>query len=133
MGTNKLIAIILSLAIVVGFFMPLYNGASDSLWDLVRSASSEDGLKYKILLHYAYVLIPLTAFIVLVMSVTGPGASGLLRALPFIIFVLLTAYFIRHFGGKVSMDWIKEWRMGFYLILVGSLLLIFVGAPRRTA
>lgn len=141
MGQNNIIRIVLSLAIIVGFFMPFFSvgydlelGASISGWTMmfetIKNISHISELPSAILIMTAcLVIIFISAILVFINSLLQRGVSSLLRILPFLAILVFLIYLMTQ-GTKVS-DLFKSFAIGFYLIAIGSLLLAFFGSTAR--
>jgi uncharacterized membrane protein (GlpM family) len=132
MGTKSVIRIVLSAAVIAGYFLPwisYFNSAS--AFDIVRTSIEGKGDTSGHLVWYASILIPLFALICLIQSLSNRTPSGFIRALPFIITILLIGLLFlgssQNSGGLNMESLFSMLGIGFYITLVASFLLIFIG------
>lgn len=128
MSTNSTFRILLSLAIIIGFFLPWFQH-SGSGWDIVRYNAGPENTTETVI-RYSFLLIPFFALIVLIRSVSKQSSNFLLRVLPFLVIGILSALFIVGVidqNGKESLNgFFSILGIGFYLTVIASFLLIFV-------
>jgi hypothetical protein len=138
MGNNlNIFRIILSAAVIAGFFLPWFDYLGFvSGWDIVM-ANSGPGNTAERILGYSFLLIPLFALIVLIRSVSKQSCGFLLRALPFLVTAILSVLFAigeKNENGTAGMNvFFSILGVGYYLTVIASLLLIFAGSRRTVS
>jgi hypothetical protein len=130
MNNNKtIIRAILSVAIIVAFFLPWFKYGGGSGLDIITSSSAGDTTATTII-RYSFLLIPFFALIVLIRSVNKKSSHFLLRLLPFLVTAILTALFIMGIklegGGGELKSWLQIIDFGLYIMALASLLLVFI-------
>jgi Ca2+/H+ antiporter len=131
MKNNKtILRAILSVAIIVAFFLPWFKYGGGSGLDLVTSSNTAESTETTIV-RYSFLLIPFFALVVLIRSVNNRSSNFLLRLLPFLVTGILTALFIMgiNLNGGSSEElkgWLQIIDYGLYIIAVASLLLVFI-------
>lgn len=131
MDSNKSIfRIILSIAIIVAFFLPWFKYGGGSALDMVMEKASADETA-SIIVRYSFLLIPLFALIVLIRSISKQSSSFILRLIPFLVTAILTALVIvgvkSQGGGDAELQgWFSMLSYGYFITVVASLILVFV-------
>ncbi|MCC7400295.1 MAG: hypothetical protein IT214_02320 [Chitinophagaceae bacterium] len=131
MGSNKnILRIILSIAIIIGFFLPWFKFGGGSALDIVMAQSPQDESSTTIV-RYSFLLIPLFALIILILSVSNKSSNFILRVLPFLVTAILTALFIAGMKSAGATDedlkgWLYILAYGYYIVVIASLFLIFI-------
>ncbi|MBS1918862.1 MAG: hypothetical protein JST17_01270 [Bacteroidetes bacterium] len=131
MNSNKTVfRTILSVLIIIAFFLPWFKFGGGSGLDVVMSKTPGEEMSATIV-RYSFLLIPLFALFVLIRSITGQSANFILRLLPFLVTAILTALFIvgvkSQGGGEEELrSWFSVLGYGYFINVVASLLLIFV-------
>jgi hypothetical protein len=131
MDTNKsTFRIILSIAIIVAFFLPWFKYGGGSGLDIVLAKSPQEETTASIA-RYSFLLIPLFALFVLIRSISKQSAAFILRLLPFLVTAILTALFIVGIKSQGGTDadlkgWFSVLSYGYFINVVASLILIFV-------
>ncbi len=135
MNNNYVFRIILAAAVIVGFFLPWFDYlAMVSGWDIVMSKSGPDTTTETIV-RYSFLLIPLFALIVLIKSLSGQPSGFLLRLLPFLVTAVLSILFAmgeKSENGSAGLNvFFQILGSGYYITVIASLLLAFVGVGAR--
>ncbi len=131
MDTNKSsFRTILSIAIIVAFFLPWFKFGGGSALDIVLAKTPRDETATSIV-RYSFLLIPLFALFVLIRSISKQSSSFFLRVLPFLVTAILTALFIagiKYQGGtnEELRGWFSILGYGYFINVIASLLLVFV-------
>jgi hypothetical protein len=127
MGNKSMLRLILSAAIIIGFFLPWFSFlTSISGWDIAMQGSDTQETGQKIIC-YSFLLIPLFAALVLVLSLQKKAPSTLLRIAPFLVILILTVLFIIGTGGEAEYSgFLKILSFGYYITFLASLILIFI-------
>ena len=130
MNNKNTFRIILSLAILIAFFLPWFNYGGGSGLNMVITRTYQETTATTVV-RYSFLLIPLFALFVLIRSINNKPSGFLLRFLPLLITAIFTALFI--IGVKREGVTNEEMRgfldilgYGFYINAIASLLLIFV-------
>jgi hypothetical protein len=128
MNNKNAVRMILSLLIIVGFFLPWFKH-SGSGFDILRaSGGSQDTTS--LIIKYSFGLPALFALIVFIRSIMGQSSSFLLRILPFLVIAILSALFVIGIDSEYSTsagDFFAILGIGYYLVVVASFLLMFAG------
>jgi hypothetical protein len=128
MNNKSVFRIILSLLIIVGFFLPFFKGSVTGL-DFAKAVVSPGDIKTK-LVCAAFALPALFALIVFLQSIGRRGSSFLIRFLPFLIIAILSAIYVMgvnlEYGPHRASDFFSEIGIGYILTAVGSFLLMLV-------
>ncbi len=132
MSNSNVLRIVLSLAIIAGFFLPWFNYLIPvSGWDIVMSKSSRPENNTATVLQYSFLLIPFFAIIVFLVSLGKKSAGFLLRAASFIVTAILTALFVLGMSEQGGTEGLNAFASilsyGFYVTAAASFLLMFVG------
>ena len=132
---KKTVTVILSLALIVSFFLPLfsYGGLGLSGYRIVFGAGSSSGSAVRFL----WLLIPIIGIILLFGALDrGPGSSSdSLSWVPIaviIFFIVRTFIVVKTAGGEhYSLgEYVKTLGVGFWIALVASVLLAFYRPSR---
>lgn len=126
MGNKTIIRIVLSAAVIIGFFLPWFSFiGSVSGWDIAMTGNEAPEAGQKII-AYAFLLIPIFALLVLIACLQKKTPGMLLRMAPFLVTLILTILFIIGSGGEAEYNGIlKILSFGYYITFLASLLLIF--------
>lgn len=135
MENNNAFRMVLAAAVIIGFFLPWFAyGSVVSGWDIFRSSSATESTLEKVI-SYSFLAIPLFALFVLIRSLSGLFSGFLLRFLPFLITALLSALFAIGEKDQNGNEGLKMFfsilGYGYYITVIASLLLAFVGGRRR--
>ena len=127
--TNKYpIRILLAIAIIIGFFLPLFTGPG-SMWSIVKTPTGSKEVLYTII-RFAFLLPPLFALFVLVNSISQKPSSVFLRAMPFLSIAILSVLYVWGVNsgyGNISLGgYFSMLGIGYYLTIIGSFLLMFI-------
>ena len=131
MNNNKsTLRVILSIAIIVAFFLPWFKFGGGSGLDIVLAKTPQDETATSIV-RYSFLLIPLFALFVLIRSISKQSAGFFLRILPFLVTAILTALFIAgiKYEGGTNEDlrgWFSILGYGYFINTIASLLLVFI-------
>jgi hypothetical protein len=138
---NKRIVITIAAALIAAFFMPwLTFFVSLSAWDMIFGAA---GQYIDTALKYIVVVIPLTGALIVYGTAFNneeyPISKGLLFRLPLCTLIVITiaiAFKISAGGGQAGSSGLenilKAFGIGFWLTLIGSIILPFNLTPSRT-
>ena len=130
---RKIITIVLSLALIASFFLPVGASGSTSAFDIVKGPSYGSSTEL-MLLKYAWILIPVSGLILLIGAINNENyflGRGLWAILPLLTLLFLIAWPIVQSDGKLDIGaLVKGFGIGLWVALVSSLLLAFVW-PRR--
>lgn len=131
MDTNKSsFRIILSIVIIVAFFLPWFKYGGGSGLDIVLAKTPQEETATSVV-RYSFLLIPLFALFVLIRSISKQSVNFILRLIPFLVTAILTALFIAgiKYQGGTDADlkgWFSILSYGYFINVIASLLLIFV-------
>lgn len=131
MDTNKSsFRTILSIAIIVAFFLPWFKYGGGSGLDIVLAKTPQEETATSVV-RYSFLLIPLFALFVLIRSISKQSASFILRLIPFLVTAILTALFIagiKYQGGtnEELKGWLSILSYGYFINVIASLLLVFI-------
>ncbi len=127
MDNKSGLRILFAIAIIVGFFLPVFKG-SGSMFDIVKTDTGQSGAMYTII-RYSFLLPALFALFVLTNAFSQRKSSFLLRILPLIAIGLLSFLFVlgvSQYNNVSSSTFFSILGVGWYLTVIGSLLLAFV-------
>lgn len=120
---------VLSIAIVIAFFLPWFKIGGSGL-DIVLSKGETTTDVTTEIVRYSFLLIPLFALFVLLRTISKKPAGFLLRLIPFLVTAILSTLFvigIQSQGGNVEMQsFFSILGYGFYITVIASFLLLFV-------
>lgn len=130
MGTKSTVRIVLSIVIIVAYFLPWFQLViSESAFDII-TRSGGDADRTGQMIWYASLLIPVMALLCLIQTLSKKTPGGFVRSIPFIItaiFVLLLYVGINKDNNVDAKGFFSIFGIGMYLTLVASFLLIFMG------
>jgi hypothetical protein len=129
MNNNKMFRVLLSVAIVIAFFLPWFKYGGSGLDIVIFKGAGEDTAT--MIVRYSFLLIPFFALIVAIRSINKQGSGFLLRLLPLLVTGILTTLFILGVkelgGGDEELKGVFHMLdYGLYISSIASLLLIFV-------
>ena len=116
--------------IIIAFFLPWFSyGATISGWDLGSNSAAASSSTER-LIGYAFLLIPISALVVLLFNLTSTSSAFFFRLLPFLITLVLSVLFVlgeQHQNpGVKTKDFLEVLGTGYYINAVGCLLLLFI-------
>ncbi len=120
---RKIITIILAIAIIAGFFLPLSSAGSGSAFDSVQAAYPVSGVE-AILMKYLWILVPVSGLILLVCALNNEQyvpARFLWAILPFLALAYIIVRPVTE--GMDIGDMVKTFGIGLWVMLGGALLL----------
>lgn len=121
---RKLFTIILAVVLIAGFFLPIGSSGSMSAFDVVQLPSYGTSIE-NMLMKYLWILIPLSGIMLLIGALNN-GNYFLGRALWAILPLLALLYLLIRPMIDTDIDVmerIKEFGVGMWMMLVGSLVL----------
>lgn len=126
MGNKTIIRIVLSAAVIIGFFLPWFTFIdSASGWDVAMTGNDAPTGGAKII-AYSFLLIPLFAALVLIVCLQKKVPGTLLRIAPFLVITILAILFVIGAGESSEMQGVLSLiSYGFYVSFAASLLLVF--------
>lgn len=122
---RKTFTIVMAIALIVGFFLPLLK-IGGSAFDVVKSGGSWE--------NYLWVIIPICGALLLLGELNNKYVTsrGLLTWLP--LLTILVSLIIVPLINKVSLDFgklIKVFGVGMWVLLIASILLAFYNPKPR--
>lgn len=129
-----MLRVILSAAVIAGFFLPWFSYLlTVSGWDIAMQGNDTQDMGQKIIC-YSFLLIPFFAALVLVVSLQKKRPIGILRIAPLLVLLILTGLFILGTEGRSEYSgFLNILGYGFYITLAASLILAFVKGSDNTA
>ena len=133
MENQNILRIVLSLAIIAAFFLPVYNesvvGTPLSAWQLltgnVKDIGSTTSLPASQLVLTVCLLVVLICVIaILILSVVRKTTSVLLNLLPFFAIIILVIFSMTQAKENVGQT-LQAFGTGFYIMFLSSFLLPF--------
>lgn len=123
---RKFLTIVMAVALLGGFFLPLIKDINISPFDIVTAS----GKSNDVLMKYIWVLIPISAILLLIGALNNEQyilGRGIWAWLPFatIVFVLIRLYFIEGESKVPFLEFIKAFGVGFWIMFAASLILAF--------
>ena len=120
---------ILSIAIIVAFFLPWFKFGGGSGLDIITNRDPAETTATMIV-RYSFLLIPFFALIILIRSINKKSSNFFLRLLPFLVTAILTALFIMGInmtgiGGELK-SWLQIIDFGLYIMAIAALFLVFI-------
>jgi len=128
---KKILTIILSLALIAGFFLPLTNGSSASAFDFIKAPKPGLSGIGPIVMAYMWIVFPVCGLILLIGALNN-NTWVPARALWAIIPILAVIYMLVRpiMDGADAMTMIKGFGIG-YWITVGASVLLAVWHPKK--
>ncbi|HEV7779903.1 MAG TPA: hypothetical protein VGO58_01485 [Chitinophagaceae bacterium] len=120
---RKILTIILAIAIIAGFFLPLSNAGSTSAFDAVQAAYPVSGVE-AILMKYLWILVPVSGLLLLIGALNNEQYAPA-RVLWAVLPLLALAYIIVRpvIEGMDIGAMVKSFGIGFWVMLGGALIL----------
>ena len=128
---KKIVSIVLGLALIVGFFLPLYSGLNLSAFDAVKLDLPTKGFE-QVLMKYIWIIFPLCGLI-LVIGALNNNKWVPSRMLWAILPLLAILYLVIRPITSDGMDFgtmIKLFGIGFWVLAISSIVLAVVH-PKR--
>jgi hypothetical protein len=129
---RKYLTIVMAIALIAAFFLPLLSGIKISPFDIVTApGKSNDAL-----MKYIWVLIPISAILLLIGALNNEQyflGRGIWAWLPFatLVFVLIRLYFKEGDAKVPFVEFIKTFGVGFWIMFAASLILAFSWSKPR--
>ena len=132
MENQNILRIVLSLAIIAAFFLPLYNesvyGAGVSAWALLTAGAQSAGEKELpasgLVVSVCMVVVLLCSIFLLIMSVLRRPTAVLVNLLPFLAILGFIIFSVTQSQGSVG-EILQSFGTGFYIMFLSSFLLPF--------
>lgn len=128
---RKIFTIIVAVALIASFFLPLASGGSASALDVVKGPSMPGGGIEVMLMKYIWIIFPLSGLMLLVGALNNENyflGRGLWAWLPFMAIVYIIARPV--IDGAKIMDMVKAFGVGFWVAVASSIAAAFVW-PKR--
>lgn len=129
-----------AILVIISFFIPAYNHFSAFQFLLLAlsslGAESEITLIDLLVILFPLLLIPFTALLILIRSLSKKPLNTLLLCLPFFsfsfFFLIFSLDMVRQVNSGNVLNLLTQMRIGFYLAAAASLLLLFSYSRRES-